>query len=241
LPLSSFEEMKIYSEHNKHLVAVDCIIFGYDISEKEIKLLLFKRMFEPAKGKWSLAGGFVQENESLDEAAVRILRKLTGLRSVFLKQSFAYGETGRDPGDRVISVAYFALITILDINKELANENGVSWWSLSRLPDMIFDHPVMVRRALTDLQNQVRIKPVGFELLPDKFTLVQLQDLYEAIFQINIDKRNFRKKILSMEILDKLNEKEKETSKKGAYYYRFNEDNYKRLKQNGFFFNLDVN
>jgi ADP-ribose pyrophosphatase YjhB (NUDIX family) len=241
LPLSSFEEMKIYSEHNKHLVAVDCIIFGYDISEKEIKLLLFKRMFEPAKGKWSLAGGFVQENESLDEAAVRILRKLTGLRSVFLKQSFAYGETGRDPGDRVISVAYFALITILDINKELANENGVSWWSLSRLPDMIFDHPVMVRRALTDLQNQVRIKPVGFELLPDKFTLVQLQDLYEAIFQINIDKRNFRKKILSMEILEKLDEKEKETSKKGAYYYRFNEDNYKRLKQNGFFFNLDVN
>lgn len=233
--------MKIYSEHNKHLVAVDCIIFGYDISEKEIKLLLFKRMFEPAKGRWSLAGGFVQENESLDEAATRILRKLTGLGSVFLKQSFAYGETGRDPGDRVISVAYFALITIRDINKELASENGVSWWSLSRLPDLIFDHPVMVQRALTDLQNQVRIKPVGFELLPDKFTLVQLQDLYEAIFQINIDKRNFRKKILSMEILEKLDEKEKETSKKGAYYYRFNEDNYKRLKQNGFFFNLDVN
>ena len=128
----------------------------------------------------------------------------------------------------------------MDINKELA-ENGVSWWSLSRLPDLIFDHPVMVRRALTDLQNQVRIKPVGFELLPDKFTLVQLQDLYEAIFQKNIDKRNFRKKILSMEILEKLDEKEKETSKKGAYYYRFNEDNYKRLKQNGFFFNLDVN
>jgi ADP-ribose pyrophosphatase YjhB (NUDIX family) len=241
LPVSSFEEMKIYSEHNKHLVAVDCIIFGYDISEKEIKLLLFKRMFEPARGRWSLAGGFVQENESLDEAAGRILRNLTGLGSVFLKQSFAYGETGRDPGDRVISVAYFALITIRDINQELARENGVSWWSLSRLPHLIFDHPVMVQRALTDLQNQIRIKPVGFELLPDKFTLVQLQDLYEAIFQINIDKRNFRKKILSMEILEKLDEKEKETSKKGAYYYRFNEDNYKRLKQNGFFFNLDVN
>ncbi len=233
--------MKLYSEHNKHLVAVDCIIFGYDISEKEIKLLLFKRMFEPAKGKWSLAGGFVQENESLDEAASRILRKLTGLGSVYLKQSFAYGETARDPGDRVISIAYFALITIRDINKELARENGVSWWSLSRLPDLIFDHPLMVRRALTDLQNQVRIKPVGFELLPDKFTLVQLQDLYEAILQKNIDKRNFRKKILSMEILEKLDEKEKETSKKGAYYYSFNEDNYKRLKENGSFFNLDVN
>ncbi len=152
-----------------------------------------------------------------------------------------YGETARDPGDRVISVAYYALITIRDINKELAEENGVSWWSLSRLPDLIFDHPVMVQRALTDLQNQVRIKPVGFELLPDKFTLVQLQDLYEAIFQRNIDKRNFRKKILSMGILEKLDEKEKETSKKGAYYYRFNEDNYERLKQNGFYFNLDVN
>ena len=232
--------MKIYPERNKHLVAVDCIILGYDISEKEIKLLLFKRLIDPAKGRWSLPGGFVQENESLDEAASRILRKLTGLRSVFLKQSYVYGDTGRDPGDRVISVAYFALITIRDINKELARENGVIWWSLSRLPDLIFDHPLMVRRALTDLQNQVRIKPVGFELLPDKFTLVQLQDLYEAIFQINIDKRNFRKKILSMEILEKLDEKEKETSKKGAYYYRFNEDNYKRLKQNGFFFNLDV-
>ena len=209
--------MKIYSDHKKHLVAVDCIIFGYDISEKELKLLLIKRMFEPAKGRWSLAGGFVEENESLDAAANRILHNLTGLRSVFLKQSFAYGETARDPGDRVISVAYFALISIKDINKELAGDYRVSWCSLSRLPELIFDHPGMVRRALTDLQNQVRIRPVGFELLPDKFTLVQLQDLYEAIFQRNIDKRNFRKKILSIEILEKLDEKEKETSKKGAY------------------------
>jgi ADP-ribose pyrophosphatase YjhB (NUDIX family) len=233
--------MPHYYKSSRHFIAVDCIIFGYDILEKEIKLLLFKRMFEPAKGKWSLAGGFVEKDESLDEAASRILRKLTGLDSVYMKQSYAYGETDRDPGARVVSVAYFALITLRDINKELAKHNGVSWRSLSKLPDLIFDHPEMIKRALTDLQNQVKIKPVGFELLPEKFTLVQLQDLYEAIYQRKIDKRNFRKKILSMGILEKLEEKERETSKKGAYYYKFNEDTYKNLKQNGFYFSLDVN
>ena len=233
--------MNIYPSRNKHLLAVDCIIFGYDILEKEIKLLLFKRIVEPAKGKWSLAGGFVEPDESLDAAASRILRKLTGLDSVYMKQSFAYGETDRDLGARVISIAYFALITIRDIDKELAERNGVSWRSLSRLPDLIFDHPLMVKRALADLQNQVKIRPVGFELLPEKFTLVQLQDLYEAIYQRKVDKRNFRKKILSMGIIEKLDEKERETSKKGAFYYKFNEGTYKRLKQNGFYFNLDVN
>src|SRR5674536_53772 len=152
--------MKIYSNNTKLYIAVDCIIFGYDILEKEIKLLLFKRIVEPAKGRWSLAGGFVEANESLDEAASRILRKLTGLESVYMKQSFAYGETDRDPGDRVISVAYFALIAIRDINRELAEQNGVSWRSLSKLPDLIFDHPIMVTRALNELQNQIKIRPV---------------------------------------------------------------------------------
>jgi ADP-ribose pyrophosphatase YjhB (NUDIX family) len=232
--------MNIYPNSRKHLLAVDCIIFGYDILEKEIKLLLFKRIFEPAKGRWSLAGGFVDPDESLDEAASRILRKLTGLDSVYMKQSYAYGEKDRDQGDRVVSVAYFALIPIRDIDKELAEQNGVSWCSLSNLPDLIFDHPLMVKRALSDLQNQVKIRPVGFELLPEKFTLVQLQDLYEAIYQRKVDKRNFRKKILSMGILEKLDEKERETSKKGAYYFKFNELTYKKLRQNGFYFNLDV-
>ena len=158
-----------------------------------------------------------------------------------MKQSYSYGETDRDPGARVISIVYFALITIRDINKELTEQNSAHWRSIARLPDLIFDHSAMVKRALTDLQNQIKVKPVGFELLPEKFTLVQLQDLYEAIYQRKIDKRNFRKKILSMDILEKLDEKEKETSKKGAYYYRFNKERYERLKQNGFYFNLDVN
>ena len=234
-------QIKIYSEHSRHLVAVDCIIFGYDIKDKEIKLLLIKRSMEPAMGKWSLAGGFVREDESLDEAASRILCSLTGLKNVYLEQSFSYGDVKRDPGARVISTAYSALIKIRDIDRELKARNGAHWQSLSRLPLLIFDHRAMVEKALRDLRMQIKIKPFGFELLPEKFTLVQMQDLYEAIYQREVDKRNFRKKILSMNIIEKLDEKEKETSKKGAWYYRFNRERYEVLRQNGFYFNLDVN
>lgn len=233
--------MKLYPKHTKFLIAVDCIIFGYDILDKELKLLLIKRSFNPAKGKWSLAGGFVRAEESLDEAACRILRKLTGLEIIYLKQSYSYGEVNRDPGARVISVAYFALIAVRVISKELSEQYGAHWRSIASLPDLIFDHSEMVKKALADLQNQIKVRPLGFELLPEKFTLVHLQDLYEAIYQRKVDKRNFRKKILSMGILEKLDEKEKETSKKGAYYYKFNKDRYANLKQNGFYFNLDVN
>jgi ADP-ribose pyrophosphatase YjhB (NUDIX family) len=233
--------MELYSEHPRHLVAVDCIIFGYDILEKEIKLLLIKRSFEPAMGKWSLAGGFVREKESLDEAACRILYQLTGLRDVYMEQSFTYGEIQRDPGARVISTSYSALIKIQDIDRKLKELNGAQWQSLARLPHLIFDHRDMVNRALSVLQMQVKVKPVGFALLPEKFTLVQLQNLYEAIYQREIDKRNFRKKILSMNILEKLEEKERETSKKGAFYYKFNEERYQIHKKQGFDFSLDVN
>lgn len=238
---ASLAEMEIYSEFKKHLVAVDCIIFGYDILDKEVKLLLIKRSFNPAKGKWSLAGGFVCENESLEDAASRILYSLTGLRNVYMEQSFTYGEIQRDPGARVISVAYSTLIKIQDIDRELKDRNGAHWQSISRLPGLIFDHFEMVKRALLELRLQIKVKPVGFALLPEKFTLVQLQDLYEAIYQKRIDKRNFRKKILSMNILEKLEEKERETSKKGAFYYQFNTEMYKTFRDLGFYFNLDVN
>ncbi|MBN2862317.1 MAG: NUDIX hydrolase [Bacteroidales bacterium] len=232
--------MKQYQKYTRYFVAVDCIIFGYDILEKEIKLLLIKRSFEPAKGKWSLAGGFVEPDESLDEAACRILYNLTGLKNVFLKQLHSYGDPGRDPGARVISIAYWALIKIENIDRELTELNGANWRSLKRLPGLIFDHQSMVEQALKELNVMVKIKPVGFELLPEKFTLVQLFDLYSAIVQKKIDKRNFRKKILSLNILEKLDEKEKKTSKKGAYYFRFKKSRYNRLVQNGSSFDLDV-
>jgi 8-oxo-dGTP diphosphatase len=233
--------MKLYSKHQKYYVAVDSIIFGYDILEKELKLLVIKRSFDPAKGKWSLAGGFVEPDESLDIAASRVLRNLTGIDKVYMKQLYCYGEVNRDPGARVISAAYWSLIKIKDIDPEVTARNGAHWQSLKRIPRLIFDHNEMVKKALNELQMQIRMKPVGFELLPEKFTLVQFLDLYEAIYQRDIDKRNFRKKILSMEILEKLDEKEKQTSKKGAFYYKFNKERYKRLVKNGFYFNLDVN
>ena len=232
--------MDLYSSHARHLVAVDCIVFGYDLADKELKLLLIKRSFNPGKGRWSLSGGFVTPEESLDEAAARILRTYTGLDSIYLRQSYSYGDIGRDPGARVISTAYCALIAIRDINSDVARMTGANWRPVGNLPDLIFDHNEMVRKALEDLQHQIKIKPVGFELLPSKFTLVQLQDLYEAIYRKHIDKRNFRKKILSMNILEKLDEKERETSKKGAYYYKFNKERYEKLEQNGFYFSLDV-
>lgn len=231
---------RIYSKNPKHYVAVDCIIFGYDLIEKELKLLLIKRNFEPAKGKWSLAGGFIAENESMTQAACRVLYQLTGLKNLYMEQSYAYGSIERDPGARVISVSYFALIKIQSIDKDRQEINGAHWRTISKLPELIFDHKPMVERALYELQGNIKIKPLGFELLPEKFTLVQLQDLYEAIYQRKIDKRNFRKKILSMNLLEKLDEKEKMTSKKGAWYYRFNDEKYIDFKEKGFYFNLDV-
>lgn len=233
--------LKLYSKHPKHYLAVDCIIFGYDLAEKELKLLLVKRSFDPARGKWSLSGGFVQEGEALDEAASRILCSLTGLSDLYMQQLYTYGEIERDPGARVISTAYYALIGIHEIDRDSQEQNGAHWRSISNLPDLIFDHRRMVDRALCELLTLVKVQPIGFELLPEKFTLVQLQELYEAIYQKKVDKRNFRKKILSMNLLEKQDDKEKETSKKGAWYYRFNEEKYRQFTRNGFFFNLDVN
>ena len=232
--------MKNYSKYPKYYVAVDCVIFGYDIRKKILKLLLVKRNIDPGKGYWSLAGGFVKEKESLDDAAARILRKLTGISTVLLIQSRTYGDTDRDPGARVISTAYYALTGTSEINHELVKDNGAHWRSVEDLPKLVFDHSKMVKQALHDLQNLLKTKPVGFELLPEKFTLVQLQELYEAILRIKVDKRNFRKKILSMDILEKLEEKEKQTSKKGAWYYTFKKERYDKLSMNGFNFNLDV-
>jgi 8-oxo-dGTP diphosphatase len=232
--------LEIYSRHPKHFQAVDCIIFGYDIIEKELRLLLIKRSFEPAKGQWSLSGGFVEEGEGLDNAANRVLRTLTGLSDLYMEQLYTYGDVNRDPGARVISTAYFSLIGIHEIDDKIKVKYGAEWRSISNLPDLIFDHRKMVDRALMELVEKVKVHPVGFELLPEKFTLVQLQNLYEAIYQKSIDKRNFRKKILSMNLLEKQDEKERETSKKGAWYYRFNEEKYNEFTNNGFFFNLAV-
>lgn len=230
--------MNFYTQHPGILVAVDSIIFGFNENDTELKLLILKRKFEPAKGEWSLMGGFVEPDESLDKAAQRIVLQLTGLKDVYMEQLYAFGEPERDSGGRIISVSYFSLIKINDHDRELAKQHDAFWVPLSELPDLIFDHNEMVKKALRKLKIRARTEPIGFELLPEKFTIPQLQRLYEAIYQNPFDKRNFRRKLLAMGLLDKLDEKEKETSKKGAFYYQFNADKYNELQQKGFNFEL---
>lgn len=225
-----------YKGHDRHLVALDCIIFGFD--EGELKLLLLKRKFEPAKGEWSLMGGFLKKEESLDEGAMRILKQLTGLTDIYMEQLYGFGEVERDPGERTISIAYYALIKVNENDRKLAEAHGAKWISLNKLPNLIFDHNQMVDKALKTLRSKVVRKPIGFELLPEKFTLPQLQALYEAIHQEQLDKRNFRKRILETGLLDKLDEKEKETSKKGAFFYKFNKDKYLTYAEMGLYFQL---
>ncbi len=220
-----------YKSYDRFLLAVDCIIFGFDGTG--LKALLIKRGFEPEMGKWSLMGGFAQKEESVDKAAERILYQLTGLERIYMEQLHCFGDVGRDPGGRVVSIAYFALIKIDDSNQELLESHKAKWVDLKKLPSLIFDHKLMIKLAKERLQQKVSNHPIGFELLPNKFTLQQLQALYEAIFETSFDKRNFTRKILSLGILERLDEKEKESSKKGAFYYVFDKRKYKQLESEG--------
>ena len=220
-----------YKHHDRILLAVDCIIFGFDGSG--LKALLVKRGLEPEMGKWSLMGGFANSEESIDQAATRILLQLTGMDKIYMEQLYCFGDVDRDPGGRVVSIAYFALIKIEESNGEIINTHNAKWFDLKKLPTMIFDHKQMVKLAKERLQQKVANHPIGFELLPNKFTLQQLQALYEAIYETSFDKRNFTRKILSLEILQRLDEKEKESSKKGAFYYVFDKKKYKQLESEG--------
>lgn len=220
-----------YKVHDRMLIAVDCIIFGFD--GKDLKALLIKRGFEPGFGKWSLMGGFITTEESIDKGAARILKNLTGLTNIYMEQLYCFGEVNRDPGGRVVSVAYYALIKIDDHSPALMREHNAKWFNIKSIPTMIFDHKKMIVMAKDRLQEKVATHPIGFELLPEKFTLAQLQNLYEAIYEISFDKRNFLRKILSLDILRKLNEKEKLLSRRGSFYYMFDSRKYKKLDREG--------
>lgn len=222
-----------YENIDRYPVALDTIIFGFD--RENLNLLLIKRDFEPEKGNWSLMGGFLQANESLDEAASRILTELTGLKNIYLEQLYGFGEIERDPVERTISIAYYSLIDILDHDKDLVKKYSARWFPVDNLPDLIFDHQKMVEAAKARLRLKAANQPVGFELLPEKFTLPELQHLYESIYETELDKRNFRRRILSMGVLEKTDEKQKGFSKKGAYLYRFDMEkfNEQNLSENG--------
>ncbi|WP_308756442.1 NUDIX domain-containing protein [uncultured Bacteroides sp.] len=215
-----------YSSNPKFYVGIDCIIFGFN--EGELHLLLLKRNFEPAMGNWSLMGGFVQENESVDDAAKRVLAELTGLDDVYMEQVGSFGAIDRDPGERVISVAYYALVNINEYDKDLVQQHNAFWVNINELPPLIFDHPAMVEKARMLMQQKASTEPIGFNLLPRLFTLSQLQSLYEAIYGESIDKRNFRKRIAEMDYIEKTDKIDKTGSKRGAALYQFNEKAYRK-------------
>lgn len=225
-----------YSSADKVLLAVDCIIFGFD--HEGLKLLLIKRDFEPEKGKWSLIGGFLKKEEVLDTAAIRILESYTGLQDIYMEQLHAYSDIDRDPVERTISVAYFALINIENHNAEMIQNYHAQWFSVSDAPKLIFDHDSMLRHALRRLSYRTSRKPIGFELLPEKFTMRQLQKLYEAILNKELDKRNFISKINSLDILIKLDEKDMQSSRKGSYLYTFDKEKYDAKLLDDFVLNL---
>ena len=218
-----------YSQHPRFYHAVDCIIFGF--SGGELSLLLLKRKFDPGKGEWSLMGGFVQDGEEIDYAAKRVLANLTGLTDVFMQQIGTFGKVDRDPGERVISTAYYALININEYDLQLVETHNAYWININELPSLLFDHKQMVDKAKMVMKIQAAMQPICFNLLPEHFTLTQLQSLYEAINGESIDKRNFRKRVAEMHYIEKTDFIDKITSRRGARLYRFNEEEYKKTQK----------
>jgi len=221
----------VYKDQAKILVAVDCIIFGFD--SNQLNLLLFKRKVEPLKGKWSLVGAFIKDDLSLLDAAKDILFKTTGLKNIYLDELQTYSKVDRDPGDRVISVAFYSLIRIDEFDMESVEKFDARWFRFDEIPELILDHNQMVEDGITKLRLKSMLQPLVFELLPEKFTILQLQTIYECIFQKKLDNRNFRKKILSFDILTKSDEKDKSSSKKGAFLYAFDQNKFDTFIEKG--------
>jgi 8-oxo-dGTP diphosphatase len=216
--------MKRYAQQKRVLFAVDCIIFGYD--GVDLKLLVIQRSFEPFKGMWSLVGGFVGEKETAEGAAVRVLKELTGLDGLYMEQLHTFTAPERDTVERTISIAFFALIDIQKYKQQINEDYHPAWLPVNKLPDLIFDHEKFVELAKEKLRYKAALHPLLFELLPAKFTIPQLQSLYEAVYNTVFDKGNFNRKLLSTKLLVKLKDKDKLSSKKGAFYYKVDHKKY---------------
>jgi 8-oxo-dGTP diphosphatase len=224
-------------EYARPNLTVDCVVFGFD--EGELKVMLIQRGLAPFAGKWALPGGFVRVDETLDDASRRELAEETGITKVYLEQLYTFGELRRDPRERVVSVAYYALVKLSDHRIKAATDaNDAAWFGVSDVPTLAFDHDQILAKALQRLKGKVRYEPIGFELLPPKFTLSQLQHLYETVLEQKLDKRNFRKKILLMGLLVELDEIEQDVAHRAARLYQFDERKYQQLKRRGFNFEL---
>ena len=211
--------MTAYKSYPKFFVSVDCIIFGF--KDGCLKVLIHQRPYEPGMGELSLIGGFVQKNESVDASAKRILRDFTGLDNVYMQQLAAFGEVERDPGERVISVVYYALINVDNYDTQLSEIHNTQWVDVDEMPTLCFDHNEMVQKARKMIGEKIKDKPIGSNLLPQYFTLSLLQNLYESILGTSIDKRNFRRAISEKEYIQATGLIDKESSRRGATLYRF--------------------
>ena len=229
----------VYSyKYPKPSVTVDCVVFGLDHLQK-LKVLLIQRGVAPYKNSWALPGGFVRPEESIEAAAARELQEETGVKEIYLEQLYTFGDVKRDPRDRVITIAYYALINIGEyILQAHTDAKHVNWFSVESLPVLAFDHEHILQVAKQRLVGKLRYQPIGFELLPDKFTLTQLQRLYETVLEKKLDKRNFRNKIIKMKLLIDTNEIETNVSHRPAKLYQFNQQRYEELEQAGFNFEL---
>lgn len=227
------------SNNFKSFITVDCVVFGLD-QTSEVRVLLIRRGIEPFKNNWALPGGFVLENEDLDQAAQRELEEETGVKNIFIEQLYTFGAPNRDPRGHVVSVAYFALIN-LEQHPTTASTDAeeAEWFKLSELPALAFDHGKIIEVAIKRLDAKVRYQPIGFELLPEKFTLSELQKLYETILGQELNRRNFRSKILKMDILQQL-ERQTDVAHRPAFLYKFNKAKYQELTKNGFEFAISA-
>ncbi len=218
-------------------LTVDAVVFGLD--EDELKLLLIQRNADPFEGCWALPGGFVELDETLDEAARRELAEETGITKLYLEQLYTFGGVDRDPRERVVTIAYYALVNLSDHQIRAASDaRSAAWFAVADLPSLAFDHDDVVRVATERLRGKVRYEPIGFELLPRKFTLSELQKLYEIVLERPLDKRNFRKKILGMDLLSETNEVQRGVAHRAARLFRFDEKRYRKLKKKGFNFEI---
>ena len=217
---------QFYNEHSKVLVSVDCIIFGFNGSQ--LQLLIGKRQMDPGRGEWSLYGGFVGQNENLEDAANRVILDLTGMKGLYIRQVGAFGRIDRDPGERVISIAYCTLINVKDYDDSLRIRYGLEWVNLNELPKLYSDHNQMIQNAISQIRRRINNEPLSFKLLPELFTLTQLQHVFETVMGKEIDKRNFRKRIKDIDFIEKTELIDKISSKRGAALYRFNKKAYEQ-------------
>lgn len=212
-------------------VTTDCVIFGYD--GHDLKILLIKRGIEPFKGMWAFPGGYLQMDETALECAQRELREETGLESAYLEQFRTFSDVNRDPRGRVITIAHLALVKIAEVQGGDDAERA-QWFRICDVPQLAFDHDMILRDAMKTLREKIHFEPIGFELLPEIFTMPQLQNLYESILEVHFDRRNFSNKMLHLGILEDIGERPSNASNRIPVKYRFNQTKYDEMKAKGF-------